>query len=1808
MSFRSRVLCVFAFVFAAVAWTPSTLQSQTPLDPGTPPFATLMSSPYDQINLASGGLAFKFPIRSKGGPFPYTATLNVDTSMRQGVYPVGWLPGDLGVFSTWTNLAIGGPYSTLEISYTTTNITCINNGQETYSVFSGLYIKDASGAGHLIAGNNAFYYNPCNGQSSGVVGTTYYTADGSGYSLLLTSLSAGSFTAQLYDGSGNTGASSQQGNSTYSSVASPNGVTLVNTASTSNNTQSGPYSRNVSVTDAYGQIVTNTQNNYIYSPPDYFTPTTDVMSYTDSTGETQSATLTYSSYTVQTNFGCDPSLHIAEYGPYTNVLPSSLSLPNGRAYTFTYEPTVGYPSSITGRISSIGLPNGGSISYAYLGGNNGVSCSYNPIQPSVASIVPSITRTVNDGSGHQSVWTYSFPESNSHGNTPYQGTVIDPENNETVYTFNGEGYQSQVQSYQGLASSGTLLKTVITCFNGNFSNCATSQSAFANVTQTDVYTSYGNGSPSLTETIMNSLGMVAEVKQFDYYGSAYPTGTPTIDTVTTYGTWNGNACVPIGNHILSKVCEVIVKNNYALAADTRNTYDANGNLTGTQSWATGSTYVSKSFAYNPNGSLNLAADATGSTAYTAGACNGLLPTQISRGGLAISETWDCNGGVMTSTSGPNPGQTTSYSYADPLYRPTLTTNPDGGSTATCYSDVGGSTCPRSALMNEVTTTTIATPSPNQVSKIMSDGLGRTIKTISADGAYVDTTYDLVGNVVSVSNPYFSQSDTTYGVTSYTYDAIGRLLNQCQPDNGPIGAIACAPSNSYQSYSYGMVGNMYQTTFKDEAGNTWLRGSYGLGQLNLITEPSGAMTGYGYDAFGNVVSAIQNGLSGENPKFRFFAYDGLSRLITSQNPETGTICYGTWSGGSVGSGTCQSGYDGNGNLLYKTDASGAQMQYTYDALNRVILKYSPNDAQTTNSTLTYDQGPNGLGQLYSEVTPGVTGTIFTHDIMGRVNGTNWYNIASGVWQTGISVQKYDLAGNIIQLTYPDQRVVTRAWDAAGRLSSVTDATGGSAGISYLNGTQYSAAGTLLGATLSSGVAETFMMNNRLQPCRSLASTTALPAASGGGANLYDRQSFYNPSISSPCGNEANNNGNVYAIIDNLAPSNAQGFHYDGMNRLTSASNSNGTYNQTYNYDSFGNMLLQDNLHANLAYSIDPYTSRLLLNNTDFVYSPNGNLVSSPGMSYLYMPEGYLRCINNCSVGSYLTDGLGERTLAVHNNNSWNEYVYLNGQPVADLDNNGTWTDYISANGQNIAKVQNQNSIFHLTGSVVAGTGAVSTGVQFSGLNGMTIQAGDTLRLWQYTIPENGAAGGILLSFADGTYSSGSGAWTDAEGQEGNEDGVQGQWHQRTLDMSQFQGRTVSDFIALSERTGSVGQYDYYFADISVHRADGTIVPVWIGMPSPSELSGTVFGPGTATATVDNSQPAASNTAQSTHFYLNDHLGTTQIELSAGGWPIWQGAFTPFGQEIIGGSTTNYIGQQPADGTSMRYKFTGKERDAESGLDNFGARMYANVTGRWLSPDPSGLYYADPTNPQSLNLYSYVRNNPLIGTDPTGMAYCQWDDGTQDDSANTGVDGAVNSGTVCSNLGGTWSHDDGLNDDGSQMGSEGAPSLTVTATLVTSTDTTSVSTTGPSYDPDAANLYMFSVYLTADTEHSFGCIAGAYVGGGPSAASTTVGSQVFDASQNLVAKTKAAGALGGSTAYTSEAAMAARSSALANIPSLGLKSPVGTPFAGNFAMRTSPNMGVAAGRYAPYAGAAMKGAGIAGTAYSSYKLWNCLGGHS
>ena len=108
------------------------------------------------------------------------------------------------------------------------------------------------------------------------------------------------------------------------------------------------------------------------------------------------------------------------------------------------------------------------------------------------------------------------------------------------------------------------------------------------------------------------------------------------------------------------------------------------------------------------------------------------------------------------------------------------------------------------------------------------------------------------------------------------------------------------------------------------------------------------------------------------------------------------------------------------------------------------------------------------------------------------------------------------------------------------------------------------------------------------------------------------------------------------------------------------------------------------------------------------------------------------------------------------------------------------------------------------------------------------------------------------------------------------------------------------------------------------------------------------------------------------------------------------------------STMQLGYVYGGATLHAYKFTGKERDNESGIDNFGARYYESYIGRFMTPDwsqdPDPIPYADYENPQTLNLYSYVQNNPLSQRDATGHVHCDSDTTTWGPGAVTVTAGA------------------------------------------------------------------------------------------------------------------------------------------------------------------------------------------------------------
>jgi len=140
-------------------------------------------------------------------------------------------------------------------------------------------------------------------------------------------------------------------------------------------------------------------------------------------------------------------------------------------------------------------------------------------------------------------------------------------------------------------------------------------------------------------------------------------------------------------------------------------------------------------------------------------------------------------------------------------------------------------------------------------------------------------------------------------------------------------------------------------------------------------------------------------------------------------------------------------------------------------------------------------------------------------------------------------------------------------------------------------------------------------------------------------------------------------------------------------------------------------------------------------------------------------------------------------------------------------------------------------------------------------------------------------------------------------------------------------------------------------------------------------------------LNGSRIARRDSSNNIIYYATDHLGTSRVIASVPSGSntaalCYDADFYPFG------------GERPYINTcSQAYKFSGKERDTESGLDNFAARFDSSTVGRFMSPDPDNAG-AQSANPQSWNMYSYVINKALSLTDPSGRQPDCIDDGDLD----------------------------------------------------------------------------------------------------------------------------------------------------------------------------------------------------------------------
>jgi RHS repeat-associated protein len=120
-------------------------------------------------------------------------------------------------------------------------------------------------------------------------------------------------------------------------------------------------------------------------------------------------------------------------------------------------------------------------------------------------------------------------------------------------------------------------------------------------------------------------------------------------------------------------------------------------------------------------------------------------------------------------------------------------------------------------------------------------------------------------------------------------------------------------------------------------------------------------------------------------------------------------------------------------------------------------------------------------------------------------------------------------------------------------------------------------------------------------------------------------------------------------------------------------------------------------------------------------------------------------------------------------------------------------------------------------------------------------------------------------------------------------------------------------------------------------------------------------------------AGAQSAEVVEYYHLDALGSVRAVTNQSGAVVRTHDYRPFGE-----------GENPAPGSDAT-QFTGKERDAESGMDYFGARYYASRTGRFTTVDPLMGTELALVDPQRWNRYTYVGNRPMRLVDPDGRGW-------------------------------------------------------------------------------------------------------------------------------------------------------------------------------------------------------------------------------
>lgn len=950
--------------------------------------------------------------------------------------------------------------------------------------------------------------------------------------------------------------------------------------------------------------------------------------------------------------------------------------------------------------------------------------------------------------------------------------------------------------------------------------------------------------------------------------------------------------------------------------------------------------------------------------------------------LTTSIGYDMNTGQVSTTTDPN-SQPTYFSYNPDTLRTDQIDFPDGGQISYDYSDALAADSAGRYHSHFVATTKLDS-TRNIQNKTYFDGRDAVTQNFfgytSTDGwTVMDTEFDSMGRPYRTSNPYYCTSN--YGTcsinpsgvwTTRTFDRLGRITQVAMPrgdDANP--SLTTTVQNTFE-------GDVITTT--DQAGKQRRQIIDALGRLVRLDEPNSAgslgtvsspnqATSYMYDALNNLVKITQGSQN------RYFKYDSLSRVIRERHVEQSTNSAYNLSDSLTGnsSWTRKFEYNSHGLLTRSSDARGVQADFSYDGLNRLtLIDYSDStpdaryyyDSQTLpTGAPTYTKGySNGrlIATLYGSSTS-TTGTYFGYDTVGRVNvqkqvtGSNTYSLS----------YTYNLAGLLATETYPTNRVLTHSYDNAGRLSQISDGT-----TTFAASLTYAPSGAQLSETWGNGAVRSVAYNNALQ-----VSQIKLKQSSGGSElqrydYLYGQVTQSNGSV-----DKSKNTGQIGRIdgIINGASTKEweQRYSYDELGRLSIASEyqqgtgSNPSWKQEFTYDRYGNRFQSGAGNSGVPYTtvfsgdIDTATNRFISTGaTPTTYDAAGNITQDKkfrldpqgdGMNYTYDANGrQITAAGTDEIGTQnsVYDGAGQR-VETSGNNVTRQMVYdIFGQLVADYKGGLLERENIYRNRQLLAVYEAASTCYKTIDQFIKDFYQGALGRQPNSTE---------LTNWTVTLTLAQARG--VRPFIGAAQQLGNSLFTSVEYPSGNTP-------------TQF----VTDlYEAFLQRAPDSSGLNHWVSQVPLVGRDNVRLAFAVCPEFAENVTAICPGTSSSTSTSANLKYVLTDAQGSVRALMNDSgSGTSTI--------ISRHDYLPFGEEIWAGVGLRTTTQKYGTTSKVRPKFALTERDEATGLDHTWFRKYESYAGRWTSPDPMGGTVA---NPQTLNRYTYVTNDPVNATDPTGL---------------------------------------------------------------------------------------------------------------------------------------------------------------------------------------------------------------------------------